>query len=219
MSRTDPHAIACNWFRVYCDSLGLRAEYEPDLGITKRPDFIVRSGSFPVVCEIKTFKPGGAFALKEGQKFIIRDLTDGLKIIRNSIREAATQLRPLSARGVPLVIILADPCGAQVPLSETLYAMYGNMQALVSKTDGIEGSTWTLYATRDGKLRDNHTYISAVLVLEQVASQPLDLCATIIETMGKNAVTLPEGLFAGPNDRRWRLDKQAGSLKEGSARR
>src|SRR5262249_12932983 len=43
------------WFERYLREHGYSYEYEPDLGVATRPDFLVRQNEIEVVCEVKGF--------------------------------------------------------------------------------------------------------------------------------------------------------------------
>lgn len=162
----EEHAEACVWFEEYLDALGLGHEYEPDLGTTKKPDYRVTTPTGPVVCEVKAFSPQPMPA--EG--FYVRDMREVLTTSRNSIRSAARQLRELAGQGIPLVIVLANPADAHVSLDHVVHAMYGDRQTVITKHG--DGSTSSeLLATLAGRLRNDHPYVSGVLVLRKGSRQ------------------------------------------------
>lgn len=168
--RDDEHAEACAWFEELLDMLGMEYEYEPDLGTTKKPDYRVTSPTGPVVCEVKAFRPQPMAA--EG--FYVRDMREVLTTSRNSIRSAARQLRELAGHAVPLVIVLANPAGAHISLDHVVPAMYGDMQAVITGHEK-SGTSSELFATLNGQLRNNHPYVSGVLVLRKRSHQEDDL--------------------------------------------
>ena len=162
----DEHAEACAWFEEYLDALGLEHEYEPDLGTKKKPDYRVTTPTGSVVCEVKAFSPQPMPA--EG--FYVREMREVLTTSRNSIRSAARQLRELAGQRLPLVIVLANPADAHVSLDHVVHAMYGDMQGVI--TGHGDGSTSSeLLATLNGRLRNDHPYVSGVLVLRKGSRQ------------------------------------------------
>jgi hypothetical protein len=243
----DEHAEACAWFEGYLDVLGLEHEYEPDLGTTKKPDFLVTTPTGPVVCEVKAFSPQPM----PSEGFYVRGMREVLTTSRNSMRSAARQLHELAGQGIPLVIVLANPADAHVSLDHVVHAMYGDMQAVI--TGHGDGSTSNeLLATLNGRLRNDHPYVSGVLVLrkgsrqqdalrawqpsrddltpeeftaelnayvESITADGLDtyLEATFVEAPGREATPLPEGVFVGENAHRWRLSASRTTITRGPA--
>jgi hypothetical protein len=243
----DEHAEACAWFEDYLDALDLEHEYEPNLGTTKKPDYLVTTPTGPVVCEVKAFSPPQMPA--EG--FYVRDMREVLATSRNSIRSAAKQLRELAGRGIPLVVVLANPADAHVALDQVVNAMYGDMQAVITRyDDGATTSEWL--ATLNGKLRNDHPYVSGVLVvrrgsrqqdalrewqpsredltaeeftaelnayLASITTDGLDTYfeATYVEAPGRDATSLPEGVFVGEHAYRWRLSASRTTITRGPA--
>lgn len=167
MSQSLGHDAACEWFERYCDQTGLDWEYEPDLGTQTKPDYLVRRGSQQAVCELKSFDADASWMVQRGGPgFQVNDGSHSLRRIRQQIRSGARNLKPLAGRGLPLVIVLADPLGSNVLLSQSLYAVYGDPLAQVGP--GEDGKPqWTDFATRNGKLRNDHRYVSAVVVLTE----------------------------------------------------
>jgi hypothetical protein len=90
--------------------------------------------------------------------------------MRNAVREAARQLRPLSGSRFPLVVLLANPMGFHVDLSidRLVEAMYGN-PGWVGGFNPDEGRVENLRFEygRDGRLRNDHPYISGVAILHE----------------------------------------------------
>jgi hypothetical protein len=160
------HDAACAWFREYLDGLGHAYEYEPDLGIPTLPDFRVNTPSGLIVCEVKSFraKPMPISG------YYVRDMREVLATVRRQIGSAAKQLKPLSGRGIPLVVVLADPYRTGAPLDQAVNAIYGDISALLTSTD--DGTTTTEWlAGRNGQLRNYHPHVSGVLVLRHGSDQ------------------------------------------------
>lgn len=149
--------------------------HEPSLaahGIEKRPDFLPRFGPMRIACEVEQFK-AGASALERrlrSQRTVAASTGEVYGPIRNHIREAADQLKPLQALNVPLVVVLANPEGAIVDLSVThvTAALYGNLgfAMQIDRTAGAAMNT-RFELGRDGKVTNDHPYISAVALLRR----------------------------------------------------
>jgi hypothetical protein len=155
------------WFEQYCAEHGIEIRaHEPDLGVPTRPDFLVARGGIEVVCEVKEFTTtpldqrlqarDGPASFSEAQI---------LKPVRNQVRSAAQNLKPLAGSKWPLVVILANPRRVHVELEpdRLIHALYGDLT--ITFDIGAEGgavteSRWA--AGRNGRLRANHAYLSAV---------------------------------------------------------
>jgi hypothetical protein len=152
------------WFERYLADRGCDWRYEQDLGVEKRPDYLVRCDGLEVVCEVEELgvlpavarRPGRIFALSPHEEF---------GAVREKIRAAARQLKPLDGRDWPLVAVVADPhaYGHALGADDLIYAMYGNPAVSVP----IEGaaSEPVFFAGRDGRLTNDHPYISGVAAL------------------------------------------------------
>ena len=145
---------------------------EPDLGVSTRPDrrgtcergsAILELKSFTTKRLTETLNPGGFSAVSD--KVVYGS-------VRSAISEAARQLKPLKDRGEPLVVVLANPLGAEVRLEEpddVISAMYGNpaVQFSLDPTGTeLEGQGQAI-CNRDGALTSKHRYISAVVTLHR----------------------------------------------------
>jgi hypothetical protein len=161
-------------FASCCTAHGLRVlAYEPDLsdlGVSTRPDFLVERNGVEVICEVKEFTTtvadrkratGGSFAMSEEQV---------LQPVRSAVREAARNLKPLAGSNTPLVIVLANPRGLHVPLKpeRLINALYGDQT--ITFLVGPEGGAITepeWVAGRNGRLRNDHAYVSAAAALHE----------------------------------------------------
>ena len=146
--------------------------YEPDLGVATRPDYVVTRQGVEAICEVEEFDPDSGWSpASAGPGVGFRSMTDVLRPVRNKIRAAAKQLKPLAVSGRPLVIVLANPGGAWVGLSsrEMVWAMYGDpaFSFTVDSATGEPVDTAGFIVTRNGKLRNDHPYVSAVAVVFQ----------------------------------------------------
>ena len=148
LAGTKPPTASEVWFDTYLRAHGYTWELEPDLGIPKRPDRLIHRDGLSAVCEVKQFDKDPIGWMREtGQG----GWFDENKPVRGAVRQAANQLRPLKGRGLPLVVVLANPNGYHVDLSG-----------------------WV----------------------------------EVIPAVSEEAVPLPESFFNGPNDRRWRSDRE-----------
>jgi hypothetical protein len=163
-TRTDPAEVR---FENYLNAHDYLFEYEPDLHIDKQPDYMVQRGDDMVVCEVKGFQTLGIWGpmLQSPGHMVTRSMKEVLAPVRSQISAAAVQLKPLAGSGIPLVVVLSNPEKAGVDLSPTMViaAMYGDLGAqFSSRPDGTTSSEWI--ADRNGKLTNDHGYVSAVVV-------------------------------------------------------
>jgi|GEM_PF-5719424 len=161
------------WFERYLRAHGYSYDYEPDLGVEKRPDFLIERKDVRVVCEIKAFETVPALQKKlEGatQPMMASD-DEVYGPMRSAVREASKQLKPLADAGMPLVVVLANPLGYRVHLNieHLIEAMFGN-PGWAGRFDAETGTVEEMKFEygRDGKLRNDHPYISALLILREV---------------------------------------------------
>ncbi|HMC07230.1 MAG TPA: hypothetical protein VKG89_07540 [Solirubrobacterales bacterium] len=150
--------------------------HEPDLAeyaIAKRPDFLPRLGELRIACEVEQFT-AGASALERrlaDQRTISASGKEVYGPIRNHVAKAAQQLKPLTALQLPLVVVLANPEGAMLDLSvqHVLSALYGNPTFTmdVDPAVGAAVGDGRLEFGRDGKLTNDHPYLSAVALLRR----------------------------------------------------
>ncbi len=145
--------------------------YEPDLGVRTRPDYVVVRGEAEAVCEVEEFDPDSGWSPGNAGPSGRRSMEDVLRPVRYKIRAAARQLKTLAGSGRPLVIVLANPGGAWVGLSpqEIVWAMYGDPAFVfsVAARTGEAVDEGGFITTANGKLRNDHPYISAVAVVSQ----------------------------------------------------
>lgn len=139
---------------------------------------------------------------------------DVLRPVRHKIRAAARQLKPLAGSGRPLVIMLANPRGARVGLSpqEIVWTMYGD-PAFAFSMDPRTGEAVDeggFITTANGKLRNDHPYISAVTVVSQ-RDRAVDFYDELVA-----------GMDGASADEKWRAinaAKDRGEVPEGHCHR
>src|SRR6266571_9459641 len=93
-------------FEAYLAEHGYeRPEYEPDLGVEKRPDYLVRRGDVEAICEVEEFDAEKISLPWTQQQSGTTDMKTVLRPVRGKIRAAARQLKPLATDGRPLVVV------------------------------------------------------------------------------------------------------------------
>jgi hypothetical protein len=149
-------------------------EHEPDLsehGIAKRPDFLARLGEVTVACEVEQFTPGSSAVERRlaGQRTATASAPEVYRPVRKRIESAAKQLKPLTRLQLPLVVVLANPDGAMVDLSVdgVIAALYGNptWRMTIDTSTGAAVDEGRMELGRDGKLTNDHPYLSAIVLL------------------------------------------------------
>src|SRR5437867_1044014 len=101
------------WFERYLREHGYEYEYEPDLGVSTRPDFLVRRGDVELVCEVKAFEqPTPLERRLRGSNHVTAISSDEeYGPMRSAVRDAARQLKSLAGSEYALVVVLANPMG------------------------------------------------------------------------------------------------------------
>ena len=228
-------------FERYLDAHAYGWEHEPDLGIATAPDYRIRRGDTSAICEVKQFE---TTAIRElgaragGPVIIPPELS--YRTIRNQIDSAARQLRPLADRGLPLVVVLANPSRATVLLDPpTLFhAMYGGAHWAAPDDPLSSIETWPIptAAGRDGAMTAKHDFISAIVALQvrrdpgASFDAPVALTSSsapyahVVDALSSSAVPVPTTVFDGASDARWSPDRDrryrqvTGVLRPGSVR-
>lgn len=134
-------------------------EHEPDLGVLKKADYLVETDGRRCLCEVKEFAP-------TTQSVIPGSMQDLLKPLRAKIHDAAPQLKAAKDLGYPLVAVLTNPHRAPVVLGEQemLWAIEGDpIVRMPARSSGPPVHT----VGRNGRLRNDHAYITAVVVLHE----------------------------------------------------
>ncbi|MFI5748993.1 hypothetical protein ACIBBE_24375 [Streptomyces sp. NPDC051644] len=154
----------------YLRERGYTFEVEPEFGTGRHPDYLISAGEHTIVAEVKAFETYGMFQVPVAGQVMTRSLEDALSPIRKQIKKAAGQLRGLQDRRWPLVVVLDNPGGRPIPLDSphmVLSAMYGDLTLQASfEPDGGLGEFQPV-AGRNGSLRTDHPYISAVAVVRR----------------------------------------------------
>jgi hypothetical protein len=176
--------------------------FEPDLAselgvkIATSPDYLVRWDSGLAVCEVKQFETTALEDRLWRQGTITASDNETYGPVRGALRAGARQLKPLSGRDVPLVIVLTNPLRMWVDLRPEMVqgAMLGNIGIRVGIIPG-EGPAEPpdlppeTVAARDGVMLRERRHIGAVLVVHSAER------ADVYETGDENAAPLPDGVF------------------------
>jgi hypothetical protein len=224
LTGTKPPTASEVWFDSYLRAHDYTWKVEPDLGVVKRPDRLVKRNNLSAVCEVKQFdKDPLAWMYETRQGGFI----DEHKPVRRAVKQAADQLRPLKGRGLPLVVVLANPNGYHIDLSgeQVVFALYGDDTLVFNVWTGTDlpppdfpdQPEYTRVVGRNGQIRVVGQYISAVVMLHrrksdyfdprEEADVPEDECwVEVIPALSEEAVPLPDSFFNGPNDLRWQYD-------------
>lgn len=150
--------------------------HEPSLvehGIEKRPDYVPRNKHMRIACEVEQFSAGESALERRlaSQGTVSASAKEVYGPIRRHIQSAAKQLKPLTTLDLPLVVVLANPDGAMIDLSvdHVLAALYGNpmFSIQVDRTTGAPADQGRFEFGRDGKLTNDHSYLSAVVLLRR----------------------------------------------------
>ena len=182
-------------------------EHEPDLGVAKRPDYVIERDRQRCVCEVKEFAA-------DTSSFPGASGTTSAEVVlspmRSQIREAARQLEPLATSGMPLAVVITNPRGALVLTdpNHVVHAMYGDPTVTIPIDPAVGGAVGdpVLIAGRNGKLRVDHPYVSA-LVLVRYRDRAIDFYDAL---NARNAALSPDERVAAMN-----AAKDNGEVPEG----
>lgn len=184
---------------AYCIERGYTvSEHEPDLGIGKRIEFEIESGDDGCLLEVKEFDLETAPMKDANEKPEGWSEKEMLKPVRGQIHQGARKLREAKDLGLPLVVVLVD---AQSAMSELLNparivaAMKGDLEIQIPARGPVVAPTLT--AGRNGELRNDHPYLSAVTVLHRNWDKYL---AHTFVTNSPGATPLSPAFFSGPDD-------------------
>jgi hypothetical protein len=171
-------------------------EHEPDLGIGSRPDYMVEREGARCVVEVKSFARD-AWPIRRGTTSMLRVL----KPIRGQIHNAARQLRDAESLELPLVVVLTDPLRSMWGLLrpfEVIAAMHGDPMVHLQTTGHEAVGPARMVAGRNGELRNDHPYVSAVVVINEQFDETHRSQAYL--THARGAKPLAPVFFAGVGD-------------------
>jgi hypothetical protein len=166
----------------------VRYLYEPDwralfgVDTDARPDYLVEPDGARAICEVKEFTTtritdhltdaGGTASLSDKEVF---------GPVRSAMTSAAReQLLPFAGLGVPLVVVLANPHGADVSLDDehVSLAIMGNLKVRIKVGPNLppadEDAEWIadgygafISVLDDGRLENRNPHVSAVVVVHE----------------------------------------------------
>lgn len=174
VTQTKPRTASEEGFESYCAEHGLNVlAFEPDLsehGVSTRPDFLVERNGVEVLCEVKEFTTTLFDQKRANRGFFTMGEEQELRPVRNQVREAARTLKPLAGSKWPLVIVLANPRGLHVELEpeRLIHGLHGDLTITFPIGPGggaVTAPEWV--AGRNGRLRNDHSYVSAVAALHE----------------------------------------------------
>lgn len=164
---------ADRWFERCARERGYNpGEHEPDLserGMSKRPDYVVtNSADERAAFEVKAFTDKIPLVQRLYSRQPVSAGPDQVfGPIREHVKAAAAQLKGL-AEEMPVVAVLANPDGVPFDHSteQVLAALYGNHEyrMAINTATGKPGPV-SFGLGRDGRLKTNHPYMSAVAIL------------------------------------------------------
>lgn len=211
MSKT----TADEWFERYLLDHGFDpGEHEPDLstlGVETHPDYLPTGDAGQIACEVKQFGKDSKLARRLAeQRYVAASDAEVYGPIRNQVAEAAGQLKPLTSRQMPLVVVLANPAGAPVDLSfeHVIAALYGNTQWTVAIDPSVGGAVdeGRFELGRDGKLTNDHAYLSAIILLHR--------CDLAYEASRKILAEAGERFHGEPRTAEERRERMAAAIEE-----
>ncbi len=176
------------------------SEQEPDLGIGVRIEFKAESGDAGGLLEVKEIDPETA-PLRDARVKASWSQKEMLKPIRGQIHQGARKLREAKDLGLPLVVVLVDAQRAMPGLlspTEIIAAMKGDLSVRVRVAAAGPVGPASLVTGRNGKLRNDHPYLSAVTALH--ANRKDGYFAHTFVTHSPGAIPLSPAFFSGPDD-------------------
>jgi hypothetical protein len=208
------------FFETYCTANGYIVQRDVDwrqryaIDTDKDPDYLIERGGDEAIVEVKHFEtrrttqrlldaPGQA--VWSGG----RDLYGPLQ---SSIRKAGGQLAPFATVGIPLVIVVTNPLGADVDFDpdDVVAALLGQVklridieqphgtQPIFSGKDGA-----VLHRTAEGDVVNRLPHVSAVVALYGLAGFERVDVYDLAGALSFSGTHLPETMFDGEGARRY----------------
>lgn len=133
----------------------------------KCPDYYVKTKYGDIICEVKEFNEPEIHQIMKKEKARAFSSKMILSPIKNKINASSDQLKPYLKFKIPMIVILSNPYGYFVDLSngEISSAMFGEIGISIPLKDDKEAK-W--FFGRGGILTNQKDYISAVCVLEHL---------------------------------------------------
>lgn len=176
-------------------------EHEPDLGIGVRPEYLVERDGEHCLTEVKEFDPATA-PMRDTSIKASWSQEETLKPIRNQVHHAARKLRKATKLGYPLVIVLVDAQQAMpgfLGSTDIEAALRGDLSVRLEVLRSGRAAGEPMFTTgRNGELRNDHPYISAVVVIHE--RSVFEHFAHAFVTNSPEAMPLSEVFFSGPRD-------------------
>jgi hypothetical protein len=168
------------WFEQYLNENGYGFQYEPDLGIHTKPDYLIERDGIQAILEVKEFageglmdrlfKSPNELPKDEFGPVTSRPIGRMLLPVRSTIYQASKQLENLEHLKLPLGIVLVNPKGARnanLKQELILSAMFGDLVGVPQTNEKGEISfSWGLGDNE--QMASYHPHISSVIVLERV---------------------------------------------------
>ena len=188
-------------FENYLAERGIAVpEHEPDLGIRVRPEYLVEVDGERCIVEVKSFARG-SWPIRRGSNSQERTL----KPMRRQIHDAARKLRLARGLDLPLVVVLTDPIQELWSVLGPDYlipAIQGDLSVVVPilTSGGGAAGPASLVNGRNGELRNDHPYISAVVAVHELQASPGSYRSDAYVTHSPQAVALASVFFSGESD-------------------
>jgi hypothetical protein len=208
-------------FQIYGDEGGYGFDFEPDWNsefgssFRKKPDFLARSG--PAIFEVREFETQAKTRFQEEHNLWNEPISPIVtrKPLFYGIKEKAKQLEEFSVTGLPLIIGLTNPRGADVSLQppELIATMFGAPTSVTASAWHVESTVATRLSHEpgygvfcgtdsDGQPTNRWPHISGIAVL----THGVDYYDLAGYRLGSGSA-VPNDWFTGPHDRRFRFEK------------
>jgi hypothetical protein len=174
---TGPRTEADERFERYLREHGVAFECEPDwaaeTGIVSvmNPDYLLLSPQ-RVIAEVKGFTTDRISRRVAGQRYGVLSDKEVFGPVRSAFAGAARQLAPFAATGLPLVVVLANPLGADVFLAEwhVQHALIGNPKFSIpisTTTGGQAGPGRWIADDYAVAIHKKSEHVSGVVVIQE----------------------------------------------------
>jgi hypothetical protein len=212
----NPKTPGDHFFEKYCDLNGYLHWYDPvndprvDIDGSKEPDYLVDRGGYRALVEVKHFT-----TTREMQRLMAspthtasfggRELYGTLQA---AIRAGGEQLAPFAALGVPLVVAVTNPLGADVSFDpdDVVSALFGEVKWSFVRGVGHAHSVFTgkdaavLHRGANGATVNRLPDLSAVVALHGPAPFPRADVYDLSGTIGFTGTRLPRTMFDAEDD-------------------
>jgi hypothetical protein len=185
VARSNPKTAADERFEAYLIDHGIPYEYEPPweerLGVEVEvnPDFLVEPDGAKVVAEVKQFETTHIRDRLSPGRVVTLSGREVYRHLRSAMTTTAReQLLPFQRAGVPLVVVLANPLGADVAMDDEhlTHAICGNQKVRFAVGPDAppdappqhiaEDYGAFISITEDGPV-NHHPHVSAIVVVHE----------------------------------------------------